>query len=129
MPFLKNFRHAEPRRIKDALGTMASVAEEVEKRLRAFVEERDWAQFHSAENLAKSIAIEAGELLECFQWSDGADRDHVLEELADVMTYCHLLAQRLDADPNAIVLEKLEQTRQKYPVEKARGRSTKHEQL
>ncbi len=108
---------------------MAGVAEEVEERLRAFVEERDWAQFHSVENLAKSIAIEAGELLECFQWSDDADRDDVLEELADVMTYCHLLAQRLKADPDAIVLEKLEQTRRKYPIEKARGRSTKYERL
>jgi len=93
------------------------------------VAERDWAQFHSPENLAKSIAIEAGELLECFQWSDRADSDRVIEELADVMTYCHLLAQALEVDPEAIILAKLEQTRTKYPVEKARGSSAKYEQL
>ena len=73
--------------------------------------------------LAKSIAIEAGELLECFQWSESTDRDRVLGELADVLTYGYLLAQALDAEPETVVLEKLEQTRGKYPVDKARGRS------
>lgn len=101
----------------------------VEEVLREFVAERGWEQFHSAENPAKSFAIEAGELLECFQWSQDADRDRVLGELADVMTYCRLLAQRLDVDPDAIVLKKLEQTRKKYPVERARGRSAEHGQL
>jgi len=97
--------------------------------LQAFVAERDWAQFHSPENLAKSIAIEAGELLECFQWNSDAPRQHVLEELADVLTYCHLLARSLHADPDQIVLDKLEVTRSKYPVERARGRSEKYDQL
>ena len=96
--------------------------------LRAFVREREWAQFHSPENLAKSISIESGELLECFQWGEG-DLPAAVEELADVLTYCFLLADRLGVDPGAVVLDKLEKTRAKYPVEKARGRSEKHDRL
>jgi NTP pyrophosphatase (non-canonical NTP hydrolase) len=94
-----------------------------------FVAERDWAQFHTPENLAKSVAIEAGELLECFQWSAEADPKRVREELADVLTYCLLLANRIGADPDQIVLEKLEVTRKKYPVDKARGSSAKYDEL
>lgn len=97
--------------------------------IQVFVAERDWAQFHSPENLAKSIAIEAGELLECFQWNSDASRELVLSELADVLTYCHLLAAKLEADPDQIVLDKLEISRSKYPVDKARGRSEKYDQL
>jgi len=91
--------------------------------------ERDWAQFHTPENLAKSISIESGELLECFQWDADADSDRVADELADVLTYAVLLADRLDLDPEQIVLDKLERTGRKYPVEKAKGRSTKYDQL
>ena len=97
--------------------------------LQAFMAERDWAQFHSAENLAKSIAIEAGELLECFQWGEPASTIRVQHELADVLTYGYLLAAQLGVDPDAIVLDKLEVTREKYPVEKARGRSAKYDEL
>ncbi|RYP85005.1 hypothetical protein DL770_005105 [Monosporascus sp. CRB-9-2] len=93
--------------------------------LVSFVAERDWAQFHTPENLAKSVAIEAGELLECFQWSATGDPKRVREELADVLTYCLLLANRIGADPDQIVLEKLEVTRKKYPVDKARGSTWK----
>jgi NTP pyrophosphatase (non-canonical NTP hydrolase) len=96
--------------------------------LRDFVAERDWAQFHTPENLAKSISIESAELLECFQWGD-ADLSSATEELADVLTYCFLLADRLGLDPDAIVLEKLALTREKYPVEKARGTSEKYDRL
>lgn len=98
-------------------------------RLRAFVKERDWSQFHSPASLARSISIEAGELLECFQWSDDADPVAVQSELADVLTYCLLLADHLDVDADEIVLEKLIETEAKYPIEKARGRSTKYDQL
>lgn len=101
----------------------------VRDQLRAFVDERDWSQFHSPENLAKSIVIEAAELLECFQWGETTDPDRVKAELADVVTYCHLLATRLDVDLDQIVLDKLEVTRTKYPVEKARGRSEKYDRL
>lgn len=97
--------------------------------LSAFVAERDWSQFHTAENLAKSISIEAGELLECFQWKSEGDKAEVQEELADVLTYCYLLADRLGVDPDQIVLDKLERTREKYPAEKSRGRSDKYDRL
>ncbi len=96
--------------------------------LREFVAEREWAQFHTPENLAKSVSIEAAELLECFQWGD-ADLESAKDELADVLTYCMLLADRMGLDPDTIVLEKLAKTRAKYPVEKARGRSDKYDRL
>lgn len=97
--------------------------------LRKFVRERDWQQFHSPENLAKSVSIEAAELLECFQWNSEADPARVRDELADVLTYCLLLADRLGEDPDRIVLEKLARTREKYPVDKAHGVSTKYDRL
>jgi NTP pyrophosphatase (non-canonical NTP hydrolase) len=97
--------------------------------LRAFVAERDWSQFHSPANLAKSISIEAGELLECFQWSDEADEAAVRSELADVLTYCLLLADKMELDPAEVVRDKLTATREKYPVDRARGRSTKYDRL
>ncbi len=97
--------------------------------LRAFMAERDWQQFHSPENLAKSINIEAGELLECYQWNADADRDEVAGELADVLTYALLLTDKLDLDPEEIIRTKLKRTREKYPVEKAKGRSTKYDRL
>lgn len=97
--------------------------------LRAFVAERDWEQFHTPENLAKSISIEAAELLELFQWSADADGQRLRDELADVLTYCILLADRIGADPQQLVLDKLEQTRAKYPADLARGRSEKYDQL
>lgn len=101
---------------------------EVLEVLRVFVAEREWGQFHTPENLAKSVSIEAAELLECFQWG-GEDLASAEDELADVLTYCLLLADRLGLDPNTIVLEKLEKTREKYPVEKAYGRSDKYDRL
>lgn len=97
--------------------------------LRSFVAERDWAQFHTPTNLVKSISIEAAELLELFQWDDDADDSRVREELADVLTYCFLLADRLGVDPEQVVLDKLAVTREKYPVERAKGRSEKYDRL
>jgi len=105
------------------------VSTKVQDAVLSLVREREWAQFHSAENLSKSIAIEAGELLECFQWGAKFDEARVQSELADVLTYCLLLADRLGVDPDQIVLNKLEVTRQKYPVDKARGRSDKYDAL
>jgi len=101
----------------------------VSDEIAAFMSERDWAQFHTPENLAKSISIEAGELLECFQWASTFDPLRVTEELADVLTYGMLLAARLGVDPNQIILDKLAVTREKYPVAKARGRSDKYDVL
>ena len=102
---------------------------EVIQALREFVQERDWGQFHTPENLAKSVSIEAAELLENYQWGSPANLENVQDELADVLTYCLLLADKLGMNPNEIVLEKLAKTQQKYPVEKARGRSDKYDQL
>ncbi len=104
-------------------------SQRVREALAEFVGQRDWAQFHTPANLAKSISIEAGELLECFQWSDDGDVARVREELADVVTYCTLLAEQLHVDLDEIVLEKLIATRAKYPVDKSRGRSTKYDAL
>ena len=97
--------------------------------IRRFVAERDWAQFHTAENLAKSVSIEAGELLECFQWGDTHRKERVEDELADVLTYCYLLAEHLGVEPSALILNKLAKTEHKYPIDKARGRSTKYDRL
>lgn len=97
--------------------------------LRAFVDDRDWDQFHTPENLAKSITIEAGELLECFQWGGEFDQTRVEEELADVVTYCVHLANRIGVNLDDIVLRKLESTRAKYPADQARGRMVKYTQL
>ena len=95
-----------------------------------FNKERDWDQFHSPENLAKSISIEAGEFLECFQWNgEKYDKEEVCEELADVFNYCFQLAMKLEVNPKEIILKKLEKTRQKYPIEKAKGVSTKYNKL
>ena len=103
---------------------------EVIEAIKQFNEERDWAQFHSLENLAKSISIESGELLECFQWnSENYNKEEVCEELADVFTYCIQMAMKLDVNPEEIVMEKLEKTKKKYPVEKAKGVSTKYNKL
>ena len=113
---------------------------ELMQEVMAFSEERDWDQFHSPVNLAKSIAIEAGELLECYQWSDEADSEAVEEELADVLNYCLQMAAKLNLDPVAIVPldsfnvivgvgKKMKKNAEKYPVEKSRGRSTKYDQL
>lgn len=97
--------------------------------IRAVVEDRDWGKFHSPANLVKSISIEAAELLECYQWNTDPDFLKVVEELADVLTYCLLLADKLSVDPVQIVSEKLEKTKEKYPVEKSRGTSTRYDQL
>ena len=101
----------------------------LKQELRDFNKERDWDQFHSLENLAKSISIEAGELLDCFQWNNNYDKSAVCEELADVLTYCIMLADKLDVSIDDIVLEKLEKTKKKYPVDKAKGVSTKYDKL
>lgn len=97
------------------------------REIKEFNEERDWDQFHSPENLAKSISIEAGELLECFQWNgEKYNKEEVCEELADVFTYCIQMAMKLGVKPEEIILKKLEKTKNKYPVEKAKGVSTKY---
>lgn len=103
--------------------------QELTKKVVEFTKERDWNQFHSPENLAKSISIEAGELLECFQWNNEYNIEEVKEELVDVINYCILMANKLGVDAKQMVLEKMEKTAKKYPVEKAKGISTKYNKL
>ena len=102
---------------------------EIQLALQKLVRERNWEQFHTPENLAKSVSIEAAELLECFQWGSDPDIAKVREELADVLTYCFLLAQKYDLNIEEIVLEKLKVTAEKYPVDKAWGKSEKYDRL
>ena len=100
------------------------------ERIRKFTEDRDWDQFHSPANLAKSIVIEAAELLECFQWSDTEyDLQHIKEELADVLVYSQNLLDKLELDADEIVNMKMEQNEAKYPVDKAKGNVAKYTEL
>lgn len=109
--------------------TIAMNKETIE-RIRKFSEDRDWDQFHSPANLAKSISIEANELLECFQWSDdNYDLEHVREELADVIVYCQDMLDKLGFDADEIVNAKMTKNEAKYPVEKSKGRSDKYDRL
>ncbi|MGZ7497241.1 nucleotide pyrophosphohydrolase [Corynebacterium sp. ZY180755] len=94
--------------------------------LRKFIADRDWGQFHTPENLAKSISIEAAELLEEFQWGNPETLENVRLELADVLTYCYMLADKIGEDPESLILEKLEITRSKYPVTEFKGSSRKY---
>ena len=99
-------------------------------RIRKFTEDRDWDQFHTPVNLAKSISIEANELLECFQWSDTEyDIAHVKEELADVLVYCRNMLDKLELDEDEIVNEKMSRNEAKYPVEKAKRKANKYNEL
>lgn len=99
-------------------------------RISKFTSDRDWEQFHTPANLAKSISIETNELLECFQWSDtDFDLEHVKEELADVMVYCRNMLDALGLDEDEIINAKMTKNEAKYLVEKAKGRNTKYDQL
>ena len=104
--------------------------QETIERIRKFSEDRDWDQFHSPANLAKSIVIEAAELLECFQWSDEKyDLQHIKEELADVMVYSQNLLDKLGLDADEIVHMKMSQNEAKSPVVKSKGSAAKYDQL
>ncbi|MCR5272042.1 MAG: nucleotide pyrophosphohydrolase [Lachnospiraceae bacterium] len=104
--------------------------QETIERIRKFTEDRDWDQFHSPANLAKSIVIEAAELLECFQWSDeDYDLQNVKEELADVIVYSQNLLDKMGLDVDEIVNMKMTKNEAKYPVEKAKGNSAKYDRL
>ena len=102
----------------------------LQERIDKFNKDRDWDQFHSPANLSKSISIEANELLECFQWDEeNYDINDVKEELADVMNYCIQMAQVLNVDLIDIINKKMDKTEKKYPVNKAKGVSTKYTKL
>lgn len=104
--------------------------DQLKERIQKFNDDRDWNKFHTPSNLAKSISIEANELLECFQWDDtNFNLDDVKEELADVMNYCIQMSQVLNLDLVQIINEKMDKTEKKYPVDKAKGVSTKYNKL
>jgi NTP pyrophosphatase (non-canonical NTP hydrolase) len=102
--------------------------------LQRFRDDRQWAQFHDSKNLALAISIEAAELNELFLWKEGSsieeiDRARLQEELADVLTFCFLLADKHQFDVEEIILTKIQQNEKKYPIEKARGTPKKYDQL
>ena len=100
------------------------------ERIRNFTTDRDWDQFHSPANLAKSISIEANELLECFQWDEkNYDINDVKEELADVIIYCQNMLDKLGLDADEIVNAKMDKNEAKYPVSKAKGKADKYNKL
>ena len=104
--------------------------EQLKQRIDKFNKDRDWDQFHTPSNLSKSISIEANELLECFQWSDtNYNIEEVKEELADVMNYCIQMSLVLNVDMVDIINAKMDKTELKYPVDKAKGVSTKYNKL
>jgi dCTP diphosphatase len=113
---------------------MAERLEELQDAVDAFVAERDWGQFHSPKNLAMSVAIEAAEIMEHFQWCSGEEsftlapqkRARVASEIGDVLIYLMRLGRVLDIDLVDAATNKLAQNREKYPVEKAKGRATKY---
>jgi NTP pyrophosphatase (non-canonical NTP hydrolase) len=99
-----------------------------------FRDERDWKQFHKPKDLAAALSIEAGELQELFLWkteeeASEVNRDRVAEELADIFAYALLLVEHYEFDVKEIVLRKIAQNGEKYPVDKAKGRSTKYKHL
>lgn len=103
---------------------------ETMERIKKFRDDRDWQQFHTPSNLAKAISIESGELLEEFLWdNDNFNLQNVKEELADVMIYCIHMANTLDVNIEDIINMKMDKNEMKYPVEKAKGKSSKYTEL
>ncbi len=110
------------------------MTQETINQILKFRDDRDWKQFHNPKDLAISIALEASELLEVFQWS-GEDigtegkEEKIKEELADVVNYCVLMADICGLNLDEIIQEKVKRNGEKYPVEKARGKSDKYSEL
>lgn len=103
--------------------------DELKNKIINFKKDRDWDQFHSPENLAKSISIEAAELLECFQWNDEYDINAVTDEMADVFAYLINMADKLNIDLIDITNKKVDKNAIKYPIEKAKGKAIKYNKL
>ena len=116
---------------------MSDALQALQKALREFARERDWEQFHTPKNLATALSVEAAELLEHFQWLtdeqsrtlDDAKRTAVGEEIADVLLYLLQLADKLDIDPVQAAERKVRLNAEKYPADRARGRSDKYTKL
>ncbi len=104
---------------------------EIMNALIKFRNERDWEQFHNPKDLALAINVEAGELLELFLWknAEDANKEKVKEELADILAFAFLLADKYGFDVKQIVLDKIKQNGEKYPVDKAKGSAKKYNEL
>ena len=115
-------------------GMKSSMTKETINQILKFRDDREWKQFHNPKDLAISISLEAAELLEVFQWS-GSDtsnnnkQEKIKEELADVINYCVLMADVCGLDIDEIVQEKIRVNNEKYPVDKAKGKSDKYNKL
>lgn len=105
------------------------IMDDIKKELLMFQKERDWKKFHTPENLAKSISIEAAELLEHFQWQNEYNENEVADELADVLIYCLYMADAMDFDVKEIILNKMEKNAIKYPIDKSKGNAKKYTEL
>ena len=105
------------------------IMDDIKKEILMFQKERDWKKFHTPENLAKSISIEAAELLEHFQWQNEYDENEVADELADVLIYCLYMADAMDFDVKEIILNKMGKNALKYPVDKSKGNAKKYTEL
>lgn len=101
------------------------------KNIVKFRDERDWEQFHNSKDLALALSVEASELLELFLWKKNEDfnLDQLKDELADVLMYALLLADKNNLDVHQIVLDKIKKNADKYPVDKAKGNATKYNEL
>lgn len=107
----------------------------LQNEIEEFVTERDWQQFHSPKNLAMALSVEVAELVEIFQWltqkesytSEGNLRDHIEEEIGDIMIYLTTLAAKFDIDPVAAGIKKMKRNREKYPAEIVRGNADKYD--
>lgn len=99
------------------------------KEILNFREERDWKKFHTPENLAKSIAIEAGELLEHFQWGDEVDFKELKDELADVLIYSFLMADAIGVNIEDIMLDKINKNKERFPISAVKGNSGKYSKV
>jgi len=107
---------------------------ELIEKIIKFRDDRNWSQFHNPKDLAISISLEAAELLELFQWSNSDEAvennyQELKDELADILIYCTLMADKLDIDLDEAVKSKLEKNEQKYPVEKSYNSKEKYDQL
>mgnify|MGYP000209078301 FL=1 len=104
---------------------------EIIKELTKFRDAREWEQFHNPKDLALALNIEAGELLENYLWKDSseADLEKVKEELADVLSYAFLLAEKYNFDVKEIILNKIKLNSSKYPIEKSKGTAKKYNEL
>lgn len=110
---------------------MNSEIKNIIEKLVEFRDERDWKQFHNSKDLALAIAIESGELLELFLWkgNEEINKERLKEELADILSFCFLLAEKHNLDINKIILDKINKNNEKYPISKSRGTSKKYNEL